>query len=141
MTAWFNMNVHFYSDSNVPARSHRFKSSTFNSLFSHYPGLTQRSAHGFFTGFSRLLGLEPSQKMSTPLMSTLPRQGTIKMLHSTISTVGINEIGGPGWGNNIHHLQEIVMGFVCLERLCLKEPAHPSSSSTSVRANILKLLF
>ena len=71
-------------------------------------------------GFSQLMGLEPSQKMST-----LPRQATIKMLRSTISPVGFNKISGPGQGINIHHLQEIVMGFVCLEHLCLKGPTQP----------------
>ena len=37
----------------------------------------------------------------------------------------INEISGPGREINIHHLQEIVMEFVCLELVPMKEPPNP----------------
>ena len=40
-------------------------------------------------------------------------------------SVDIKEISGPGWEINIFHLQEIVMGFVCLELVSMKEPPNP----------------
>ena len=56
--------------------------------------LTQLSAHGFFMGFCRMMELEPNQKMSTPLMSTLPHQQPLDVAlnHPTllISNLSIN---------------------------------------------------
>ena len=34
-------------------------------------------------------------------------------------------MGGPGREINIHYLQEIAMGFVCLELVPMKEPPNP----------------
>ena len=111
--------------------------STLNSLFSpnwaslsdniYRKRLTQLSAHGFFTGFCWLMGFEPSQKMSTLLMSTLLRQATIRCCTQLLSLYTLTKLGD---------LDE-VSTFIIYKRLswglsAWKEPTQPSSSSTSL---------
>ena len=40
-------------------------------------------------------------------------------------SIGIPVQSGPGWKINIHHLQEIIMGSVCLELVPMNEPTNP----------------